>query len=108
MENRRLAHGFVLLGALSAACSVGLAAVAAHLPGKAQSLHATLQTALQMHQFHALALILTGLLLWQLGASRSFFRALVPAGGAAFILGWFTLAMGVIWRGVAQSTSPNR
>ncbi|MBD8051269.1 DUF423 domain-containing protein [Limnohabitans radicicola] len=118
------ARVFIVLGALSAASSVALSAAAAHLPAL-QAGASTLTTALAQQQFHALGLILVGLLTvrvqspW-LTASGGLMlagtllfclnlyarliwgwdaaRAAVPWGGSAFILSWLSLGLGV-WLG---------
>ena len=95
----------------------------AHLPVFAGGIPTAVQTALSQQQFHSLGLLFTGLSLRVCGASRwlkaagwlmmvglllfSFnlyarhvlgwdaLRALVPWGGAAWILAWLLLAMGL-------------
>lgn len=113
---------FLCLGALSACSSVMFSAAFAHLPVFAAGVPAAVQTALSQQQFHSIGLLLTGLALVAFGVSRwllaagglmlaglllfSFnlyarhvwgfdaFRALVPWGGAAWILAWLGLALG--------------
>ncbi len=113
---------FLTLGALSACCSVVFSAAFAHLPVFAGGVPAMVQTALTQQQFHSLGLMLVGLAVLGLGASRwlkvagwllvaglllfrfnlyarhvlgfDALRALVPWGGAAWILAWLCLAMG--------------
>ncbi len=113
---------FLSLGALSACCSVVFSAAFAHLPVFAAGVPTAVQTALSQQQFHSVGLLLTGLVALAFGASRwllaagwlmlaglllfSFnlyarhvwgfdtFRALVPWGGAAWILAWLGLALG--------------
>ncbi len=118
-----LSRVFMALGALLAALSVALSAAAAHVPAL-QEAGAALAAALQMQQLHALGLLLVGLaharrpsrwlaasgglmcvglllfslniearILWGWDAAR----ALVPAGGSAFMLAWLLLAAGVLW-----------
>jgi uncharacterized membrane protein YgdD (TMEM256/DUF423 family) len=115
---------FLTLGAISAAAAVALAAVLAHLPGRDAAVSAMLASALAQHQFHAVGLLLVGMLMLRAAPSRwlsasgwlfvagtvlfSFniyarglagfdaLRALAPWGGAAFILGWLCLAAGAI------------
>ena len=114
---------FVILGGLLAALAVGLGAIGAHalksqLP--AEQL-ATFHTAVQYQMYHAIGLVLVGLLglhrrsLWFDGAGwamlvgivlfagliyawlatgRRFFVYPVPVGGVAFIIGWVLLAIG--------------
>jgi len=115
----------LFLGALSAAVSVAVGAAAAHtLAERAAGAQAWFHTALQYHQFHALGLLAVGLVASQLPASRwimaagalmvigtllfsgnLYLRSLAdfhtlhaatPFGGGAFILGWLTLAIGVL------------
>lgn len=118
-----LSRVFMALGAVFAALSVALSAAAAHVPALQQA-GASFAAALEQQQFHALGLVLVGLLLdrraslW-LAASGALMlvgmllfclnihvrilwgwdaaRALVPAGGSAFILAWLALAVGVLW-----------
>ena len=115
---------FLILGALSAGLSVALGAALAHWPAFANGIPAMVQTAMNLHQFHALGLILVGLALGRRGPSRwwlaagwlmalgmvlfSFniyarallgfegFRALVPWGGSAWIASWLLLALGAV------------
>ena len=118
---------FLALGALSAAASLLLGAAAAHGPNAptAASL-ALFQTALQYHQFHALGLMMVGLIAARLPPSRwlsasgwlmivgtllfsgnLYLRSLLdfhalhrltPFGGGAFIVAWLLLAVGVMRR----------
>jgi uncharacterized membrane protein YgdD (TMEM256/DUF423 family) len=102
---------------------VVFSAAFAHLPVFAGGVPTAVQTALSQQQFHSLGLLFTGLALRVWGASRwlqaagwlmlvglalfSFnlyarhvlgwdaLRALVPWGGAAWILAWLVLAMGL-------------
>ena len=118
-----LSRVFVTLGAVLAALSVALSAAAAHVPALQQA-GASFAASLDQQQFHALGLVLVGLAmdrrasLW-LAASGGLMligmllfclnidarilwgwdaaRALVPAGGSAFILAWLALAVGVLW-----------
>ena len=110
------ARTFLSLGAFSAGCAVLLNAALAHIPTTGQILSpASLQNALNMHQLHALGLLLVGLMAvrseapsrWCLAggwlmvtgtllfsvnlylrglAGIDTFRALVPWGGAAYLL----------------------
>jgi len=117
---------FLVLGALSAALSVALGAAATHalsgLPAGAQS---WFQTALHYQQFHALGLMIVGLVAiryssawlaaagWLMVVGTLLFsgnlylrsladfhalHAVTPFGGGAFILAWLTLAIGVLPR----------
>jgi uncharacterized membrane protein YgdD (TMEM256/DUF423 family) len=114
---------FIFLGGLLAALAVGLGALGAHaLKAQlaAQQLE-TFHTALQYQMYHAIGLVLVGLLsLYQrsrlfdvtgwsmlvgiilfsgllyvwVATGRRFFVYPVPVGGTAFILGWLMLAIG--------------
>ena len=114
---------FLALGAISACTSVVFSAAFAHLPVFAGGVPTAVQTALSQQQFHSLGLLFIGLALRVWGASRwlqaagwlmlvglflfSFnlyarhvlgwdaLRAMVPWGGAAWILAWLVLAMGL-------------
>ena len=117
-----LSRVFMALGAVFAALSVALSAAAAHLPALQQNATA-FAASLDQQQFHALGLVLVGLvmqrrarlglalsggrmlaglllvclnidarILWGWDAAR----ALVPAGGSAFILAWLAFALGVL------------
>ena len=114
---------FLSLGALSAAESVVVGAASAHSPNPAIVAQLPLlQTALQYQQFHALAILLIGVLarrppsrlllaagglmlagtlLFSINLQLRVFadvqilRAVVPAGGGAFILAWVLLALAV-------------
>lgn len=118
-----LSRVFMALGAVLAALSVALSAAAAHVPALQQA-GASFAASLDQQQFHALGLVLVGLAmdrrasLW-LAASGGLMligmllfclnidarilwgwdaaRALVPAGGSAFILAWLAFAVGVLW-----------
>ena len=118
-------HQFLMIcGALNAAIAVGMAAASSHAPAL-QAASNYLPSAVSMHQFHALGLIAVGLLLrgstgnrWWHAAGALFLlglllfsfnlyaralwdfnalRALVPAGGSSFMLGWVLVAVGA-WR----------
>lgn len=117
------ARWFLVLGAISASSSVVFSAAYAHLPVFAGGVPTAVQTALSQQQFHSLGLLFAGLALRVCGASRwlqaagwlmlvglllfSFnlyarhvfawdnLRALVPWGGAAWILAWLVLAVGL-------------
>lgn len=117
-----LSSVFVALGAVLAALWVALSAAAAHVPALQQG-GAAFAASLDQHQFHALGLVLVGMvlrqrqslwfvasgvlmllglllfcvnidirILWGWDAAR----ALVPAGGSAFILAWLCLALGAL------------
>jgi uncharacterized membrane protein YgdD (TMEM256/DUF423 family) len=118
---------FLVLGALSAIASIVLGTVAAHVPN--ETLIASMpwfQTAMQYHQFHALALLIVGLLVarspsrWFVAAGwlmvigtvlfsgtlylRTLagihdFHAVTPYGGGAYLLAWAMLAIGALTRG---------
>ena len=123
-----LSRVFMALGAVFAALSVALSAAAAHVPALQQA-GASLTASLEQQQFHALGLVLVGLalgrraslwlaasgvlmlagmllfclnidarILWGWDAAR----ALVPAGGSAFILAWLAFAVGVLWPDTAD------
>ena len=114
---------FIALGAVFAALSVALSAAAAHVPVLQQA-GASFAASLDQQQFHALGLVLVGVVharrtsLWLLASGGLMLtgmllfclnidarilwgwdaaRALVPAGGSAFILAWVTLALGALW-----------
>lgn len=117
---------FLSLGAVSACSSVVFSAAFAHLPVFAGGIPAMVQTALTQQQFHSLGLVLVGLAVERLGASRwllasgglmltglilfSFnlyarnvlgfdaFRAAVPWGGGAWIAAWLFAAVGFVRR----------
>ena len=119
---------FIILGALFAALAVGLGAIGAHALKSqltAEQL-ATYQTAVQYQIYHAIGLILIGLLglhhrsRWFDGAGwsmlvgtilfsgllyawlatgRRFFVYPVPVGGVAFIIGWVLVAIGAFGLG---------
>lgn len=120
---------FICLGGTLAALSVGLGALGAHalksqlLPQQLESFH----TAVQYQMYHAIGLVLVGLLslnyhsrlfdgagwsmlvgivlfsgliyVW-LATGRRFFVYPIPIGGVAFIIGWLLLAIGAfrLWR----------
>lgn len=116
---------FVFVGSLLAALAVGLGAIGAHALKThltAEQLE-TFHTAVQYQMYHAIGLVLVGLLsLYQrsrffdvagwsmlvgiilfsgllyawLATGRRFVVYPVPAGGAAFILGWLMLAIGAL------------
>jgi uncharacterized membrane protein YgdD (TMEM256/DUF423 family) len=118
------AKTFLVIGALSALLSILLATIAAHAPN--ENLLAAMHwfnTAMQYHQFHALALMLVGLLAahwpsrWFDAAGvlmivgtvlfsgtlyqRSMlgfhdFHRLTPYGGWAYLGGWLSLACGAL------------
>lgn len=118
------AKTFLVIGAFSALLSVVLAAIAAHAPNEnLQTTTHWFNTALQFHQFHALALLIVGVMAahwpsrWITAAGalmvvgtvlfagtlylRSMlgihqFHALTPIGGWAYLGGWVALAIGVV------------
>lgn len=120
-----LARLFIVVGALAASAAVMLGAAASHIPVVAQAAsNPSFAIALQMHQFHALGLLLTGLVAQRLPESRwvqiagvlmlyglfafsanlylrtlagvDLFRVLVPSGGGAWIFAWLLLALGAV------------
>ena len=123
-QARRWTSGFIVFGALSAAISVNGAAYAAHGQSLYGSSPAMVQSALQLMQFHAMGLIMVGVLsqfrpqekrlqiagvLFMLGTllfscnillrawhDIQTFRALVPWGGTSFILGWLALVLAYV------------
>ncbi len=114
---------FSLSGALFAALSVVLSAALAHLPQFASGVPSMVQSALNLQQFHALALLLIGLAIRLIGPTRwlvaagalmlsgmllfsmniharhllgwDALRALVPWGGSCWIAAWCVLAVGL-------------
>ena len=111
----------IVFACLAGAISVLVAAYSAHIPGLEESSVRSVNSAIQMLQFHALALLVVGcifknadaswfsigsglffivgillfsanIILHQL-ASVSAFRSLIPFGGMAFVLGWVALAI---------------
>lgn len=119
---------FIILGALLAALAVGLGAIGAHALKSQLTTEqlATYQTAVQYQMYHAIGLILIGLLglhqrsRWLDGAGwsmvvgiilfsgflyawlatgRRFFVYPVPVGGVAFIVGWVLMAIGAFGLG---------
>lgn len=120
------AKWFLVLGAVLAALGVALGAAGSHaLKGQLET-QALFDIGLQYHQYHALGLILVGLVAlrfpqsvwlrwsgWLMLAGIVLFsgnlylrsiagvhalHAVTPYGGAAFIAAWILLAYGV-WRG---------
>ncbi len=116
-----MARIFLVLGALLAGIAVALGAFAAHglAPRVTPERLQTFETGVRYQMYHALALLLTGWLLHQLGTSgltlagwcfltgivlfsgslyilvltdTPWLGALAPLGGAAFMLGWGWLA----------------
>ena len=101
--------------------SVLIAAYSAHIPGLEETALRSVQSAIQMMQFHALALLVVvwvakdakacwpllvsglffilGIVLFSFNialhqlAGVSTFRALIPFGGMAFVLGWLAAAI---------------
>jgi len=106
---------------LSAGASVLIAAYFAHIPGLEESSVRSVNSAIQMMQFHALALLVVawmfqdakaswlcigivlffvlGIVLFSFNivlhqlAGVGTFRPLIPFGGMAFVLGWVALAI---------------
>lgn len=117
---------FLVLGALNAALAVALGAFAAHVlkARLAPELLAVFQTGVQYHFYHALGLLLVGLvagravaLPWLQGAGGAMLAGIVlfsgslyalaltglrgfgmvaPFGGSAFLLAWILLAVAVL------------
>nr|WP_304187714.1 DUF423 domain-containing protein [Rhodothermus marinus]MBO2490865.1 DUF423 domain-containing protein [Rhodothermus marinus] len=121
-----MARTFLVLGAVLAGLAVALGAFAAHglAPRVSPERLQTFETGVRYQMYHALALLLTGWLLHQLGASglsvagwcflagivlfsgslyvlvltdTPWLGAVAPLGGTAFILGWGMLAWS-LWR----------
>jgi uncharacterized membrane protein YgdD (TMEM256/DUF423 family) len=118
----------VILGSLFAALAVGLGALGSHALKSHLTIEqrATYQTAVQYQMYHAIGLVLVGLLafyrqsrwfdaagwsmligiilfsgllyLW-LVTGRRFFVYPVPVGGIAFIIGWVLMAIGAMGMG---------
>jgi uncharacterized membrane protein YgdD (TMEM256/DUF423 family) len=115
----------IFLGALLAALAVGLGAIGAHALKDQLSAEqmATYHTAVQYQMYHAIGIVLAGLLArfrrspwfaaaaWMMLAGivlfsgflygwlvtgRRFFVYPVPAGGVAFIVGWVCMAIGAL------------
>ena len=114
---------FIILGGLLAALAVGLGAIGAHaLKTQLSAEHlATFHTAVQYQMYHAIGLVLVGVLslhhrsrwfdgagwsmlvgvilfsgllyAWLATGRRSFVYP-VPVGGVAFIIGWVLMAIG--------------
>jgi uncharacterized membrane protein YgdD (TMEM256/DUF423 family) len=116
---------FIILGAVLAALAVGLGALGAHALKSQLSPEqlATYHTAVQYQMYHAIGLILVGLLglyhrsLWLdgagwtmlvgiflfsgllyvwIGTGQRIFVHFVPVGGVAFIVGWVLMAIGAL------------
>jgi uncharacterized membrane protein YgdD (TMEM256/DUF423 family) len=114
---------FIILGGLLAALAVGLGAIGAHALKSqlAPEQLATFHTAVQYQMYHAIGLVLVGLLnLYQrsrwfdaagwamlvgiilfsgllyawLATGHRLFVYPVPVGGVAFIIGWVLMAIG--------------
>jgi len=113
-----------VLACLGGALSVLSAAYVAHLPGLGEATLRSLHSAMQMLQFHALALLVVAWIgqgerfSWHLFLSALFFLAgilmfsvnillnqlfglglfkpLTPFGGMAFVFGWLALGLSVM------------
>ena len=118
--------GVFVFACVTGALSVFTAAYVAHQPGLEEAALRSLQSALQMQQFHALALLLTAWMALQIGwnlgrglaaagfvagifcfsfnieirhlAGVELLRPLTPYGGMAFVLGWLALAVSAFQR----------
>jgi uncharacterized membrane protein YgdD (TMEM256/DUF423 family) len=119
---------FVILGSLLAALAVGLGAIGAHALKSQLTTEqlTTFHTAVQYQMYHAIGLVLVGLLSlhqrsrWFDGAGwamlvgillfsgllyawlatgRRFFVYPVPVGGISFIVGWMLMAIGAFGLG---------
>ena len=118
--------GVFVFACVTGALSVLTAAYVAHQPGLEEAAVRSLQSALQLQQFHALALLLTAWMTresgfnWSLGLAAAgfvagifcfsfnieirhllgveLFRPLTPYGGMAFVLGWLALAVSAFQR----------
>ena len=114
----------LVLACMGGALSVLSAAYVAHLPGLSEAALRSLHSAMQMLQFHALALLVVAWMglgerfSWHLFLSALFFLAgilifsvnillnqlfgmglfkpLTPFGGMAFVLGWLALGLSVM------------
>lgn len=121
---------------VTGALSVLTAAYVAHQPGLDEAALRALQSALQLQQFHALALLITvwmarysGFLWSQAVAAACFvagmvgfsfnielrhlagvelFRPLTPYGGMAFVIGWLALALSVFQRQPSRDDAESR
>jgi uncharacterized membrane protein YgdD (TMEM256/DUF423 family) len=116
---------FIFLGGALAALAVGLGAIGAHAlkPHLTPQQLETFHTAVQYQMYHAIGLVLVGLLIvhqpnrwfasagWSmltgiilfsgflyawLATGRRLFLYPLPAGGVAFIVGWLLLALGAL------------
>jgi len=116
---------FIILGSLLAALAVGLGAIGAHALKTQLSSEqlATYHTAVQYQMYHAIGLVLIGLLSFHrqsrfvdaagwsmlvgiilfsgllyawLGTGQRILAHLVPVGGVAFIIGWVLMAIGAL------------
>lgn len=113
-----------VLACLGGALSVLSAAYVAHLPGLSEAALRSLHSAMQMLQFHALALLvvawigqgegfrwplffsalffLAGMLMFSVNIllnqlfGMGLFKPLTPFGGMAFVLGWLALGLSVM------------
>ena len=118
--------GVFVFACVTGALSVLTAALVAHQPGLDEAAARSLQSALQMQQCHALALLVTAWMARYSGFSPSLgvaaagfvagifsfsfnielrhlagvelFRPLTPYGGMAFVLGWLALAVSAFQR----------
>ena len=123
-RQRQWPFRLIAMGAFLAALSVIASAYAAHSSSLNGTLPSMIQASLQLLQFHAIGLILVGILgqsrpeekrlqiagsLFMLGCllfsinillrawyDIQTFRALVPWGGTSFILGWLAFALAYV------------
>lgn len=119
---------FLFLGSINAFAAIALGAFGAHLfkPRLSPEMTAVYQTGIQYHLFHALGLLVVGLIAmplpvsWYLRASGwlmfagiilfsgslyilslsgiRWFGAITPVGGMAFLAAWALLAAGILKR----------
>ena len=124
---------WIVWGAFNGAMAVALSALSNHLPLAVGAQEKWVQSALEMHRFHALGLIAVGLIVHARPSRRGVhaagvlmsaglvlfclnlyarawwgldtFRAAVPWGGMAFILGWAVMAAALIKNGSTDAAT---